>query len=609
MSRIDCIINFKELYYEERNRRIELEKQLELEKIKVKKLMNQSGRAKTRYCTYCSANLSSKKELPKDDSEIISELKDFSYKMDSIMKLPSLRHQNTEPSMMSKIEESSTVEPHRKRHVGLIENFAVFGLKDATIKSQVLESKSLKEFEEGEILFSQKAVNETEMQASKLVFPSGMAIKKCQGLKAKEKTIELMSYCYTNLKAFVLNFECPESMFYEHFHQNELLDHINPDHRLFCICIGIHDYTCGPQQPDKINISLGTLSNGSFPSAQDPQIKSEGYEGSPSRQKDSSKSIEDMIESAPDLEMGITQRVFCIMSYYPFFSFFEEILRNLINIVKMERLTVYKHNNEDIRLTIRQTDSEFQLQRMTELLQDCLKELEFKKVSFNKEYEYKLIDQKKLSLFTYWDEAKTFFVREWVFSILSIFSFESFLDLLTLIMLEDRVVFICENSHILTHAIYLFTHVFFKPLNYSFPIVSIVPGMDETYLHAPFPVVYGLLKKRKNIEESNLLENYDFTYVFLSPEKADVYYQENRKEILNNRSTKLLNNKELKEIFRDLRKSRKKETKTAKYELESTDYCVLASQEEKEKGVRIVSILSHFMSEEVVKKLPSRVEL
>jgi hypothetical protein len=43
-------------------------------------------------------------------------------------------------------------------------------------------------------------------------------------------------------------------------------------------------------------------------------------------------------------------------------------------------------------------------------------------------------------------------------------------------MLEDKVVFICENSHILTHTIYLFAHVLMKPLNYSFPIVSIIPG-------------------------------------------------------------------------------------------------------------------------------------
>lgn len=72
------------------------------------------------------------------------------------------------------------------------------------------------------------------------------------------------------------------------------------------------------------------------------------------------------------------------MSYYPFFTFYEEILRNLINIVKMERLAIYKHNEENIKLTIKQTDTKFQMERMVELFDHCYKDLEFKKVNFNK---------------------------------------------------------------------------------------------------------------------------------------------------------------------------------------------------------------------------------
>jgi hypothetical protein len=74
------------------------------------------------------------------------------------------------------------------------------------------------------------------------------------------------------------------------------------------------------------------------------------------------------------------------MSYYPFFSFYEEVLRNLINIVKMERLAIYKHNEENIKLTIKQTDSRFQMERLVELFDHCYRDLEFKKVAFNKEY-------------------------------------------------------------------------------------------------------------------------------------------------------------------------------------------------------------------------------
>lgn len=335
-----------------------------------------------------------------------------------------------------------------------------------------------------------------------------------------------MSYCYTNLKSFILNFECPDSSFEDHFNNNELLNHINPDHRLFCICIGIHDYTWLDTNRNKLNISLGNIehSSNSLELHEESKIKSEGCEGALSN-KESFKSIEEGLENINDLEIGITQRVFCIMTYYPFFSFFEEILRNLINIVKMERLAIYKHNEENIKLTIRQTDSRFQMERMIELFDLCYRDLEFKKISFNKEYELRLINQQKITMMTYWDDAKVFFIREWVYSILSMFNLDTFLDLFTLIMLEDRIVFICENSHILTHTIYLFTHVLTKPLKYPFPVVNIIPSQDEDFLNAPFPVVYGMLKKRKSLEDRKILENYDNTYVFLSPDKVDIFYQ------------------------------------------------------------------------------------
>ena len=68
-----------------------------------------------------------------------------------------------------------------------------------------------------------------------------------------------MSYCYTNLKSFVLSFECPDSNFKNHFHHNDLLNHMNPDHRLFCICIGIHDYTYIDKKNEKLNNSLSVI--------------------------------------------------------------------------------------------------------------------------------------------------------------------------------------------------------------------------------------------------------------------------------------------------------------------------------------------------------------
>jgi|JI6StandDraft_1071083.scaffolds.fasta_scaffold976913_1 hypothetical protein len=88
--------------------------------------MGSNNRSKTRYCAQCSANVSSKKEISKDDGQLISELKDFSEQM-STLRFPSMRKENTEPSLMSKVEPSDEL---RKKHVGMIENFTIFGVKE-----------------------------------------------------------------------------------------------------------------------------------------------------------------------------------------------------------------------------------------------------------------------------------------------------------------------------------------------------------------------------------------------------------------------------------------------------------------------------------------------
>ena len=106
-------------------------------------------------------------------------------------------------------------------------------------------------------------------------------------------------------------------------------------------------------------------------------------------------------------------------------------------------------------------------------------------------------------------------------------------------MLEDRIVFICENSHILTYTIYFFVSLLPKPFMYAFEVVTIIP--EEDFLGAPFPIVYGMLKKRKYVEERRLMDLYKNTYIFLSPEKVEIVYTEDRKELLKAKPVKLKN--------------------------------------------------------------------
>lgn len=204
-----------------------------------------------------------------------------------------------------------------------------------------------------------------------------------------------------------------------------------------------------------------------------------------------------------------------------------------------------------------------------------MKDLNLKQVNFNRSYEFKLVNQQKITLLTDWNLAKTFFIEEWIFAILHMFNVDTFIDVFTLMMLEDRIVFICNNSHILTYTIYLFTNILAKPFLYAFEVVSIIP--EEDFLGAPFPVVYGLLRKRKNVEESNIFRDYKNTYIFLSPEKVDITYTESKKHLLKCRPEKL--KIALTQLFKDLKKYRGTNQKIAKYELENTDYALTSNIE------------------------------
>ncbi len=119
--------------------------------------------------------------------------------------------------------------------------------------------------------------------------------------------------------------------------------------------------------------------------------------------------------------------------------------------------------------------------------------------------------------------------------------------------MEDRVVFVCDNSHILTFAIFLFVNVLTRPFMYAFPSVYIIP--KEDFLNAPFPFVYGLLKKKKWIEQNQILDRFKNTYVFLTPMGVYVSYTESRKEMLKGRPEKLKGI--LAPLFKDLEKRRR----------------------------------------------------
>jgi hypothetical protein len=71
---------------------------------------------------------------------------------------------------------------------------------------------------------------------------------------------------------------------------------------------------------------------------------------------------------------------------------------------------------------------------------------------------------------------KMCYASQWAYPIFSLFTLDNFLDIFTLIMLEEKTIFVCENPSILTHTIFLFTKILISPFNYPYPCVSIIPN-------------------------------------------------------------------------------------------------------------------------------------
>lgn len=84
-----------------------------------------------------------------------------------------------------------------------------------------------------------------------------------------------------------------------------------------------------------------------------------------------------------------------------------------------------------------------------------------------------------------------------------------------------------------------------------------------------------MLRKREQVEKSNIFNDYKNTYIFLSPSKVDIVETESKKHLLKCRPQKLKN--DLTVLFKELKKHRNKDQKVAKYEIETNEYALTSS--------------------------------
>lgn len=155
--------------------------------------------------------------------------------------------------------------------------------------------------------------------------------------------------------------------------------------------------------------------------------------------------------------------MYCIFSYFPFFSFFSNILLNLLNLVKLERLEIFRDRIEDIR----KIDSRFQLKRIKKLYLRYLKDFNRQPARLDLVYHLNLVNE---SLPLKMDRREIIYSEsaEWDYQILSLFTLDTFMEVLTLFLLEDKLFFICDQSRILTFAVYFVSTYLCRPFKWVF---------------------------------------------------------------------------------------------------------------------------------------------
>jgi hypothetical protein len=109
---------------------------------------------------------------------------------------------------------------------------------------------------EGEMVYVSEAPTIVEEHAAKLTFPSGILPQFYTGSNARDKAIEIMTSSSATAKCFVMSFECSQN---GSTSTCPLLKSMNPQNKLFAICLSVDDFTLVPNWTTELIMSEKVL--------------------------------------------------------------------------------------------------------------------------------------------------------------------------------------------------------------------------------------------------------------------------------------------------------------------------------------------------------------
>lgn len=185
--------------------------------------------------------------------------------------------------------------------------------------------------------------------------------------------------------------------------------------------------------------------------------------------------------------MYSNKRVVSVFTYYPFFEFFESLLISIYNALKVEKLGIYQNKLD----TVFDVDSNYVVKQLEATYASLVSEINGTLLAPGLDYEFTLgVDILKISTEGY--RLSDAWLGYWLYPILRLFDKNTFYDTLSALLFEDQLIFVCDNQHILSFVIYLFSEICPRPFHYQHTIIYMVS--EWALLDAPTPIVLGVNK-------------------------------------------------------------------------------------------------------------------
>ncbi|KAL4499254.1 hypothetical protein ABPG72_006840 [Tetrahymena utriculariae] len=251
------------------------------------------------------------------------------------------------------------------------------------------------------------------------------------------------------------------------------------------------------------------------------------------------------------------QFAFCFVTYYPFFSFFREVVCHIISKIQKKRIPlirVFFDNKQDINQIIEQLqktysknllDLQLVMPQMLQTIQFVVQEEEDEiesnstlqaqddlvdqKNSFNQvkpniqsenssKVSYMVPSYQQLRLL----ETSQNSGSNWIFQM---FTFDDFWMILTLVMLEQNICFFSSSIQLVAGALQTFASIYKPFTQCNLPILHIFEN-NLTYLESPFPFLSGINQNQNYIKQNKIICEDSRSVTFIDLDNRKIHLSE-----------------------------------------------------------------------------------